>query len=87
MPSLTSEERSFFSLVQDATAANPFSEARKQLDLKITGRYDQVHSQRKVDEVIHEVGRRIDQLGYVRDGLSVRHDDDVAFLETRLRRR
>lgn len=62
MPSLTSEERSFFSLVQEATAANPFSEARKQLDLKIAGRYDPVHQQRKIDDVIYEVGRRIDQL-------------------------
>ncbi len=62
MPSLTSEERSFFSLVQEATAANPFGQARKQLDRKIAGRCDQIHKQHNIDDVVHEVGRRIEQL-------------------------
>jgi DNA-binding NtrC family response regulator len=62
MSQLTEEERSFFSLVHQAVAANPFSEARAALDLKITGRYGQKSPQRSVQETLDEVRHRIGQL-------------------------
>ncbi|MEJ2638472.1 MAG: sigma 54-interacting transcriptional regulator [Desulfosarcinaceae bacterium] len=62
MPQLTNEERSFFTLVHQAVAANPFSEARAALDLKIAGRYGQENPQRNVQETIDEVRHRIGQL-------------------------
>ena len=62
MPSLTSEERSFFTLVQQAIAANPFSRERNDLDLKIAGRYEQPQSTRNIEQAVQEVGRRIEEL-------------------------
>jgi len=59
---LTNGERSFFELVRAAIAANPFSEARKELDLQIAGRYTQRSSSRVVDDAIKEVDSRIQKL-------------------------
>ncbi len=59
---LTSGERSFFELVRAAIAANPFSEARRALDIQIAGRYDQRPSTRVIDEAIGEVEARIQKL-------------------------
>jgi DNA-binding NtrC family response regulator len=59
---LTTDERAFFSLVHQAVVANPFSEARTALDLKIAGRYGQKPSQHSVLETIAEVGQSISQL-------------------------
>lgn len=59
---LNSEERSFFVLVQKAVSANPFSDERQELDLKITGRYHQKKKQGDVAAVVQEVGGRIQKL-------------------------
>ncbi len=59
---LTNGERTFFELVRAAIAANPFSKARKELDLKIAGRYAQRSASRVVDEAIGEVESRIQKL-------------------------
>jgi DNA-binding NtrC family response regulator len=62
MSQLTKEERSFFSLVHQAVVANPLSEARAALDLKIAGRYGQKNPQHSIKETIDEVRHRIRQL-------------------------
>lgn len=62
MVELNAGERSFFTLVRKAVSANPFGEERQALDLQIVGRYDQRPSERDVDEVVHEVGDRIQNL-------------------------
>lgn len=59
---LNSEERSFFDLVQNAVYANPFSNERQQLDLKITGKYPDDKAREDVAAVVEEVGRRIRKL-------------------------
>lgn len=62
MVELNAVERSFFSLVRKAVAANPFSEERHALDLQIVGHDDQRPSERDVVEVTHEVSERIQNL-------------------------
>ncbi len=59
---LNSDERSFFNLVRKAVAANPFSDARQELDRQIAGRYGQGVGSRSVDEAVDEVRSRINQL-------------------------
>jgi hypothetical protein len=59
---LNSEERTFFGLVQKAVAANPFSDERQELDLKITGRYHQKKAKGDVAAVVREVRGRIEKL-------------------------
>jgi DNA-binding NtrC family response regulator len=59
---LTSDERSFFELVRAAIAANPFSEARRALDIQIAGRYDRQTATPAIDDAIGEVGARIQKL-------------------------
>ncbi len=62
MTELTNGERSFFELVRAAIAANPFSDARKELDFQIAGRYAERSSTRIVDGAIREVDSRIQKL-------------------------
>jgi hypothetical protein len=59
---LSTEERSFFSLVRKAVAANPFSEERVALDLKIAGAPRGRRAQKAVAGAIREVGVRIAEL-------------------------
>lgn len=62
MTRLTESERGFFALVRQAVVANPFSQARASLDLKITGRYGQKHLLHNVRETIDEVALRLGEL-------------------------
>lgn len=59
---LNSEERSFFILVQKAVATNPFSDERRQLDLKIAGQYYGTEDKADAAAVAHAVGDRIRKL-------------------------
>ena len=59
---LTPEERDFFSLVNDAVLANPFSDRRVETDLKIVGRYPDVSLDQLVAKAVEEVGSRIREL-------------------------
>jgi DNA-binding NtrC family response regulator len=59
---LTSDERAFFELVRAAIAANPFSEARRALNIRISGCYDRRPSTPVIDDAIREVGARIQKL-------------------------
>lgn len=59
---LNSEERSFFDLVQKAVFANPFSDERQDLNLRITGRYHQKKAQGDVSAVVQEVAGHIQKL-------------------------
>jgi len=56
---LTSEERDFFSLVESAVLANPFSDERMALDLQIVGMFPDVELDQLVDRAIAEVKSRI----------------------------
>jgi DNA-binding NtrC family response regulator len=58
---LTSEEREFFSLVSRAVMANPFTDERTELDLKISGLYPSVSYTRRLTRTIAEVTDRIDR--------------------------
>ncbi|UCD91416.1 MAG: sigma 54-interacting transcriptional regulator [Desulfobacterales bacterium] len=59
---LTSDERDFFSLVNQAVYANPFSETRKELDVKISGLSQKVSETELIEKVIHETAVRIERL-------------------------
>ena len=58
---LTPEERHFFSLVRDATLANPFSGKRMDADLKITGLFEGSPKEVILDKTIAEVRRRFER--------------------------
>ncbi|MBN1127020.1 MAG: sigma-54-dependent Fis family transcriptional regulator [Sedimentisphaerales bacterium] len=60
---LTSEDRQFFSLVMDATFANPFSQRRLDIDTKISGSEPGRAWIEVRPEAIGEVKRRIQKLG------------------------
>ncbi len=57
--SLTSEERHFFKTVHDAAFANPFSELRKRLDIKIAGLFPSASRRDATDLCLQEVAQRI----------------------------
>lgn len=59
---LTSEERDFFSLVDQAVYANPFSEMRKELDLKISGLSPATPESEQIEKAIHEINVKIEIL-------------------------
>jgi len=59
---LNDEERSFFTLVRKAVAANPFSEERQALDLEIGGRYKRGRPQQNLSAAVHEVEARLQKL-------------------------
>lgn len=56
---LTHEERSFFSLVNQAVLANPFSDKRNDIDLKIAGLFPETSRQEVLDQTIKEVNHRV----------------------------
>ncbi len=62
MARLTTEERAFFNLVRRSVLANPFSDARGDLDLAIAGRQGNDHGPDDVEKAVQEVHNRIDTL-------------------------
>ncbi len=59
---LTSEERIFFKTVHNAAFANPFSDLRENLDIKIAGLFPLASRRESKDLCIKEVDRRIKKL-------------------------
>ncbi|MCF6248090.1 MAG: sigma 54-interacting transcriptional regulator [Desulfobacula sp.] len=57
--SLNSEERHFFGTVHNAAFANPFSDLRKKLDIKIAGLFPSASRRESIDNCIKEVDHRI----------------------------
>jgi DNA-binding NtrC family response regulator len=59
---LNSDERNFFSLVERAGLANPFSRERMDIELKIAGMFPDAQGSDRVNQTVHEVKRRIASL-------------------------
>lgn len=59
---LDHEERQFFRTVYNAAFANPFSDLREKLDLKIAGLFPSASGKKSIDQCTHEVTRRIKKL-------------------------
>jgi len=59
---LTAEERIFFKTVHNAAFANPFSDLREKLDIKIAGLFPLADRRESKDLCIKEVDRRIKKL-------------------------
>jgi hypothetical protein len=59
---LNTEELKFFRTVCNAAFANPFSELREKLDIKIAGLFPSANRRESIDQCILEVGRRINKL-------------------------
>lgn len=59
---LTSEERKFFSLVNQAVLANPFSDERIEIDRKIAGLFPDVPKEDALEQAVMEVRKRLDLL-------------------------
>ena len=59
---LNSEERPFFKTVYNAAFANPFSDLRETLDLKIAGLFPSASRRESIDQCTNEVDHRIKQL-------------------------
>jgi len=59
---LTSQERHFFRTVYNAAFANPFSDLREKLDIKIAGLFPSVSRRESKDLCIKEVDHRIKKL-------------------------
>ena len=74
---LTSEERTFFTLVGQAVAANPFSRERTEVDLRIAGLPSGHSDSQRVGTVIEVVRQRIESLeSRLRGGLQDLGDQD-----------
>ncbi|MCU0600902.1 MAG: sigma-54 factor interaction domain-containing protein, partial [Desulfobacterales bacterium] len=58
---LNAEQREFFSIVSQAVLANPFSDERMEMDLKIAGMFPGVPLNQLVKAAVGEVRRRIEQ--------------------------
>ncbi len=86
MPSkkyLSPEDREFFSLVRDAAFANPFSDERVELDLRISGVSPGVSDAVRVSKVTETVHFRIRQLEKERQArISQFHKSDHALIKT-----
>ena len=59
---LSTEERNYFKLVQDAISANPFSKKRDELNIQIAGYYNLESSQDPLIQTILDVKKRINKL-------------------------
>lgn len=59
---LSVEERAFFRMVYHAAFANPFSELRERLDLRIAGHFPGLDRGATADRYILEINRRIEHL-------------------------
>ncbi len=60
--SLSPEEQIFFRTVHNAAFANPFSELREKLDIKIAGLFPSASRREGIDQSIQEIGHRISVL-------------------------
>jgi DNA-binding NtrC family response regulator len=60
--SLTPEEQNFFRTVHNAAFANPFSDLREKLDIKIAGLIPSATRRQGIDQSIQEVSHRISEL-------------------------
>ena len=58
---LNAEQKEFFSIVSQAVLANPFSDERMEMDLKIVGMFPGIPINQLVKEAVGEVRRRIEQ--------------------------
>ena len=80
---LNTKERDFFSLVTRAVYANPFSETRSELDLKISGLQPTVSESERIGKAIHEVAKRIERLERQgRDNINLFSGHDRVLVET-----
>ena len=61
--SLSQPDRDFFTLVMNATLANPFSDNRMEADLKIAGLFPKARREIILEHTIQAVRQRIEQLG------------------------
>lgn len=68
---LSSEDRHFFSLVRDATFANPFGEERKEIDLEIIRSSPNLSDSERVRRLTQKVHERVERLEKKED-LSIR---------------
>ncbi|MFH2058238.1 MAG: sigma 54-interacting transcriptional regulator [Pseudomonadota bacterium] len=59
---LSSEEHLFFQTVYNAAFANPFSQLREKLDIKIAGLFPKASRRESIDQCIHEIDLRIKHL-------------------------
>jgi hypothetical protein len=59
---LSTDEREFFTRVNRAVLANPFSDERMEIDRKISGLFPENSREEVIDEAIREVERRMDLL-------------------------
>ncbi|WP_299983455.1 sigma 54-interacting transcriptional regulator [Desulfobacula sp.] len=74
---LNSEERHFFRTVYNAAFANPFSDLREKLDLKIAGIFPSASRRESIDQCIKEVDHRIKKLeSQGRANINAFHDQD-----------
>ncbi|MBU8849610.1 MAG: sigma 54-interacting transcriptional regulator [Desulfobacterales bacterium] len=74
---LDSEERHFFRTVYNAAFANPFSDLREKLDLKIAGLFPSASRRESIDQCIKEVDHRIKKLeSQGRANINAFHDQD-----------
>ncbi len=60
--SFTPEEQNFFRTVHNAAFANPFSDLREKLDIKIAGLFPSATRREGIDQSIQEVRHRINEL-------------------------
>ncbi len=80
---LSRAERNFFAMVNQAVFANPFSNTRAALDLKIGGEYAGVPTSQRIQAAITEVSRRIAQFeDQGRADITLYNNPDQTILET-----
>ena len=85
MPSLTPKNRLFFRDVAEAAFANPFSQARRAADRRVSGAHDSESPDQQLDKMIAAVATRIETLEREK-AADLRHytGDDHALLVTAL---
>ena len=59
---LSEQEREFFALVNQAVFANPFSDERVEIDLKIAGLFPGVPERERIEKAIGKIAESIEQL-------------------------
>ena len=54
--------RDFFALVYEAILANPFDDARADVDLKLSGLAPTTTRKKRLEKAIHEIRKRIERI-------------------------